>query len=116
MGRACLADSEYISQTRALIQQEREFLIRRLAAQPELFPFPSVVNYLLVKLTRPGMTAADLREQMLTRRIVIRDASNFRGLDERFFRIAVRGRQENERLLKALEQCLGKEPAAGGPG
>jgi len=106
MGRACLADSEYISRTRALIKREREFLFDRLAATPGLTPFPSVVNYLLVELTRPGMTAAALREQMLTHRIVIRDASNFRGLDERFFRIAVRGREENERLLMALEQCL----------
>jgi threonine-phosphate decarboxylase len=106
MGRACLADSEYISRTRALIKQEREFLFQRLTAQPELAPFPSLVNYLLVKLTGPGMSAADLREKMLAHRIVIRDASNFRGLDERFFRLAVRSRQENERLLQALEQCL----------
>jgi threonine-phosphate decarboxylase len=106
MGRACLADSEYINRTQALIKQEREFLFHRLAAAPGLTPFPSVVNYLLVKLTRPGMTAAALRERMLAHRIVIRDASNFRGLDERFFRIAVRGREENERLLGALEQCL----------
>ena len=106
MGRTCLADSEYISRTRALIRREREFLFPRLVAHPELSPFPSVVNYLLVKLTRPGLTAAGLREQMLAHRIVIRDASNFRGLDARFFRIAVRGRQENERLLAALEQCL----------
>ena len=106
MGRACLADLDYMSRTRTLIAKEREFLLHRLAALPGLTPFPSAVNYLLVKLTRPGMTAARLRQQMLAHRIVIRDASNFRGLDERFFRIAVRGRKENERLLKALEQCL----------
>ncbi len=106
MGRACLADPEYMAQTRTLIAQEREFLFDRLAALPGLTPFPSAVNYLLVKLNRPGATAARLREQMLSHRIVIRDASNFRGLDERFFRIAVRGREENERLLKALEACL----------
>jgi threonine-phosphate decarboxylase len=106
MGVACLADREYISQTRTLIKREREFLLDRLAALPGLTSFPSVVNYLLVKLTRPGMTAATLRQQLLAHRIVIRDASNFRGLDERFFRLAVRGRKENERLLAALEQCL----------
>jgi threonine-phosphate decarboxylase len=43
---------------------------------------------------------------MLAHRVVIRDAGNFRGLDERFFRIAVRSRGDNERLLGALEQCL----------
>jgi threonine-phosphate decarboxylase len=104
MGRACLADREYMAQTRALIAREKKFLFDRLEALPGFHPFPSAVNYLLVKLTRPETTAAGLRQRMLTHRIVIRDASNFRGLDELFFRIAVRGREENERLLKALEQ------------
>jgi threonine-phosphate decarboxylase len=109
MGRACLADQDYMAQTRTLIAQERQFLFDRLAALPGLTPFPSAVNYLLVKLNRPGATAASLRERMLAHRIVIRDASNFRGLDERFFRLAVRGRKENARLLTALEECLGIE-------
>ena len=56
MGVACLAEREYISQTRTLIKREREFLLARLAALPGLTSFPSVVNYLLVKLTRPGIT------------------------------------------------------------
>ena len=106
MGRACLVDREYISRTRTLVKREREFLLDRIGALPGLTAFPSVVNYLLVKLTRPGMTAATLRQQMLAHRIVIRDASNFRGLDERFFRLAVRGREENERLLVALKTCM----------
>jgi threonine-phosphate decarboxylase len=106
MGRACLADLEYMRQTRTLIKREREFLQGRLAELPGLTCFPSAVNYLLVKLTRPGARAAHLQRQMLAHRIVIRDASNFRGLDERFFRIAVRSREENERLLGALEACL----------
>ncbi len=106
MGRACLADVEYMRQSRALIAGEREFLLQGLRALPGLAPFPSVVNYLLVKLTRPGASAARLQRRMLAHRIVIRDASNFRGLDERFFRIAVRSREENVRLLKALQECL----------
>jgi threonine-phosphate decarboxylase len=106
MGRACLADQEYLNQTRALIKREREFLFERLAARPGLNPFPGTVNYLLVKLTRPGWTAARLQRQMLAHRVVIRDAGNFRGLDERFFRLAVRGREDNARLLDALEECL----------
>jgi threonine-phosphate decarboxylase len=113
MGRACLADLEYMRETRILIQQEREFLYSRLAAQPGLRPFPSAVNYFLVKLTRPGASAAHLQRQMLAHRIVIRDASNFRGLDERFFRLAVRRRDENVRLLRALEECLGNYTEAG---
>jgi threonine-phosphate decarboxylase len=107
MGRACLADREYMARTRTLIAQERKILLDRLAALPGLTLFPSAANYLLVKLNQPGATTAKLREQMLAHRIAIRDASNFRGLDERFFRIAVRGREENGRLLQALQECLG---------
>ena len=60
------------------------------------------MNYLLVKITRPDWTAAGLRAALLSQKIVIRDASNFRGLDERFFRLAVRRREENQRLLSRL--------------
>ena len=61
------------------------------------------MNYLLVKLTRPDWTAASLRTALLSAKIILRDASNFRGLDERFIRLAVRGREENQRLLGPWE-------------
>lgn len=109
VGRACLADADFMARTRNVVHREREYLVRGLAKIPGLFPFPSAVNYLLVKLTRPGASAARLREAMLAHRVVIRDASNFRGLDSRFFRVAVRRREENDRLLQALARCLAGE-------
>jgi threonine-phosphate decarboxylase len=108
-GQACLTDLDFMAETSLLVNKERQYLLEGLAALPGLKVFPSQVNYLLVKLTRPGATAAQLRRQMLDRRLIIRDASNFRGLDERFFRIAVRRRQENDRLLQALKPCLNRE-------
>ena len=38
--------------------------------------------------------------------ILIRDASNFDGLDERFFRIATQTPEENQRLIEAIYQWL----------
>ncbi len=106
VGRACLRDRDYMARSRALVSREREHLLAGLAALPGLEPFPSAVNYLLVKITRPEWTAASLQKALLAQRIVIRDASNFRGLDERFFRLAVRRREENKRLLEALKRLL----------
>ncbi|MFZ5453052.1 MAG: threonine-phosphate decarboxylase CobD [Thermodesulfobacteriota bacterium] len=106
MGRACLQDLDYMARSRALVQEEKDFLFQGLSSLSGLKPFPSVVNYLLVKLTRPDFTAAGLRQALLSQKIVIRDASNFRGLDERFFRVAVRSRGDNERLLGALAEVL----------
>ena len=42
-------------------------------------------------------------ELALNYNILIRDASNFQGLDERFFRVAVRNREENLLLINALK-------------
>jgi threonine-phosphate decarboxylase len=105
-GRACLADREFMARTRALVAEERQYLFQRLAAIKGLKPFPGAANYLLVKITRPDCTAAELRKTLLGHRVIIRDASNFRGLDERFIRVAVRRREENDRLLRALEAAF----------
>lgn len=106
-GRACLEDREFMDRTRALIAAERQRLYKGLLALRGLKPFPGAANYLLVKLNLPGWTAARLREELLARGLVIRDASSFTGLDSRYFRVAVRGREENDRLLAALAACLG---------
>ena len=106
MGRACLADAAYMAESRELIQGELDYLSGCLGAMDVLSPLPSRVNYILVKLTRPGWTAGRLQQAMLKHRIVIRDASNFRGLDERYIRVAVRRREDNQRLLAALKACL----------
>lgn len=105
-GRACLADAAFMAQTRESVGRERERLFQQLAAVPGLKPFPGAANYLLVKLIAPGWTAAGLRSRLLPQGLVIRDASNFKGLDQRFFRVAVRGREDNERLAAALAAAL----------
>jgi len=105
-GRACLQDLDYMARSRVLVRQERDYLLAGLKSLPGLQPFASAVNYLLVKITRPDWTAASLQKALLSQKVVIRDASNFRGLDERFFRLAVRRREENQQLLHALRESL----------
>lgn len=105
-GRACLSDLQFITRTRRVISREREYLHDSLSHIDGLRVFQGQANYLLVKLTQPGMTASELQRMLLPHRILIRDASNFRGLDERFFRTAVRLRKENDRLLEVLKVCL----------
>jgi threonine-phosphate decarboxylase len=106
VGLACLEDRDFMARSREVVTRERDFLLEEMAGIPGLKVFPGKVNYLLGKLTYPGWTAARLRQDVLERRILIRNASNFRGLDERFFRVAVRLRGENEQLLTALKACL----------
>jgi threonine-phosphate decarboxylase len=47
-----------------------------------------------------------LREKMVKYGILVRDCSSFVGLDVYYVRVAVRTRQENERLLEAFRKVL----------
>lgn len=48
----------------------------------------------------------DLRERLLKRGILIRSCANYVGLTEDYYRIAIRLRGENERLVRALKEVL----------
>ena len=55
-------------------------------------------------LCRSELPSAELVRRMAERGILVRDASNFAGLDDRYFRVAVRLRSDNERLLTSLRR------------
>jgi threonine-phosphate decarboxylase len=104
-GVESLKDKVHIDRTRKWIHQERRSLIQELRGVPGFIPYPSAANYLLVQLHPSlGMTASELREKLIPRGILIRDCSSFHHLGPYFFRIAVRGRKENQVLLRALRQ------------
>lgn len=104
-GMASLAATEYRKATLEAVTRERSFLSAGLAAIPGLRPYPSAANYLLVEIAA-APSAGALQERLLSERILIRNCGNFVGLSERFFRVAVRRREENERLLAALAAAM----------
>ena len=60
---------------------------------------------LLCRLERG--TAAALKEYLVTKHgMLIRDASNFHGLTERYFRVAVLSPAENDMLITAITKWI----------
>ncbi len=105
-----LKDEEHKRQTLRTVELERRFLSERLGAIAGLTVFPSSANYLLVKIVSPPhINAPALAGALLSQGILIRDCSSFAPLGDRFFRIAVRKRQENEILLGELKRILAEE-------
>ena len=98
-GIAALSENEYVSNTRKLISDERRFLtdeLKKLGVKV----FESASNFLLFR------SNSGLAERMLFYNILIRDCSNFNGLTEEYYRIAVRKHEENIRFISALRRCL----------
>ena len=104
-GLAALTDVGHSCRTRDWVAAERARLAIRLGALPGIKLFPGVANYLLLRLEN-GSTTPLLQERLLAERLLIRDCGNFTGLDDRYFRIAVRTTPENDRLLASLEAAL----------
>lgn len=62
-------------------------------------------NFFLGKL--PKGRSFDLKEWLVNRyAILIRDASNFEGLDDRYIRVAVQRREQNDLLINAIREWL----------
>lgn len=88
-------------------QAGREFLIQTLSALDGLALYPSPANYMLAHIESKTMTAGELRIVLLKNDgILIRDCGNFAGLDPYWFRVAVRGRADNEKLASAIGMAL----------
>jgi threonine-phosphate decarboxylase len=100
-GLVALKDRDYQDRTLSLIREERNFLIQGLDALG-FRTFPSAANFLLVDGRPVQLSAGRLEEYLGVRGILIRNCRSFSNLDEFFFRIGVRTRAENERLLGAL--------------
>jgi len=103
-GVYCLAAEGYLEESLALIQREREYLIKELKEIGGLRVFPGEANFLLLKGEKEGFSSGELWRKLASRGILIRDASNYPGLDRRFFRIAVLQRKNNIRLLEELRR------------
>ncbi len=96
-GVAALEEGEFLRRTVELVRRERSYLAGELTALG-FRVCPSQANYLLLH------GAAGLREKLLHRGIAIRGCGNYHGLDEGWYRVAVRSHGENEALIAAIRQ------------
>lgn len=107
-GLAALQEKEYVAQAQALIRQERAFLLAGLA-RLGLTTYNSMANYIFFRAPHTPRLAEVCRTQQPG--VLIRDCSNYVGLEPGYFRVAVRTRPENEQLLQALAAGLQEKQA-----
>lgn len=88
----------FLNRSRGMISKERAWLTEQLM-QLGYQVYPSETNFILLYSEIP------LYEMLLKKGILIRDCSNFRGLKEGYYRIAVKLREDNIRLIEAVRNC-----------
>ncbi len=71
-----------------------------------IHPFQPTVNFILVRIEDSGKTSSAIQDILMKNNILIRNCSNFTGLDETYFRVAVKTREENQKLLDTLKLVM----------
>lgn len=101
-GQFIFMDEEYIRKSKAYIEGEREFLLESLKEIKGIKAYPTHTNYMLIKLE--NWNEDYIFKHFLERGIVIRKCSSFTGLEEGHIRIAIKDRENNEKLLKIFQK------------
>lgn len=106
-------DTAFEGATAAWYEAEKAYLWERLSKLPYLKPLPSHANFFLC---RTQIHSGQLFERLMAHGIHIRTCEDFMSLEDRYVRLAVRGREENERLIRGLEKIAEEWRAAGNYG
>ena len=95
-------EGEYL-RSAAKFQEERKWLKNQLEDIPYLKVFDSESNYFLCKVLSPYNSHALTVELLEKHNVLIKDCSPKKVFDGRdYIRVAIRNREDNERLIKAL--------------
>ena len=100
-GIAAMEETDYLVETRELIAVEKAYLITQLRLI-KLQVFEGAANYLLIKTTHNYPWPEKLKKH----HVLIRDCSNYHGLSEGYYRIAVKTRRDNRKLIKIMKELV----------
>lgn len=102
-GQSALKDSGHLERTRAYVAVQRERLLKGMGALQGLKVYPAEANFICFRLVGSKL---DLKAALLEKGILIRSCANYIGMDNTYYRVAVRRAEENDLLLAALAAVL----------
>lgn len=106
-GVVALKDKDYQQESRSLLIKMQLEFITQLKAIHCLKVYEASVNFVLVNIKNTGLTSGLIVRRMRMMGILIRDCSNYPGLDEGYIRLAIRNHNENDQVIKAMRSVLG---------
>lgn len=90
-------DVAFAEKTLGIIEAEKEYLLKEIEPLAhKIYGFSA--NYIFFKEEK------DFAQKMLLCGIIIRNCSNYQGLEEGYFRIAIKSHQDNKKLIEAWKK------------
>lgn len=101
-----LEHNDVLDTQAAAICAERERLSAALAALAGVTVFPSAANFILLRVTRPGLSGTQVFERLLEQKVLVKNVGKMHALLENCLRVTVSTPAENAQFLAALESSL----------
>lgn len=102
-GEILLTDRDYQDATYRWLAQEQAWLWSSMSDIPGITTWRPTANYLFWRCDTAG---EDIQQALLAKHILIRACANYPGLDSRYYRVAIKVRQDNQRLVTALRSIM----------
>lgn len=106
VGRVILQDKEYMERTLIHNRKNRAYLVEQISAINGLKAYNSEANFVLVEIQNRRLSSVIIQEELAKQKILIRDCSSFRGLNNRFIRLAVRSIKDIDHLISSLNTIV----------
>ena len=105
-GTVMFTDTEYIERTRTLIQQEQSLICSALKSRKTIRVFEPSTNFVLLKIEKEGVDAPAAFEHCIRKGLMIRDCSNFLGLNSSYIRFCFLKPEDDDVLVNTLLEIL----------
>lgn len=100
--KSVLKDGKYINDSKTMLLKERTYFTHKLQEFKFVDKiFESHANFILLRLRK--ITGEDIFNYCISKDVLIRRCRNFRGLDDSFIRLAIKSREDNNKLLSIFE-------------
>lgn len=101
IGQLILDEILFYQKTREWINKERDWFYQQMKEFATFNIYPSSANYHLIRSV--NSETKNLYNYLKTKGIAIRMADSFPGLGDQFFRLAIKNREDNQRLIEELK-------------
>lgn len=99
-------DREYIKDSKEYYIKERSYMLQELRNIRNIKVYDTDANFILIRTYKK--TAKELKKDLFKQvNILVRDASNFIGLDDSFIRVAIKSHKDNKILIENMKNLLG---------
>ncbi len=101
-----ILEEKFLQKTRRRLANESKWLHEKLIKLKAFDVYPWDANFYIIKL-KDVFEGLNLVSKLADFGILVRDCSNFQGLEDNFIRVALGRRSQNRRLLKTLKKVVG---------